>query len=480
MLHEKISLREQTVERPSQSFWNSCIQGSGRYAYAPIVFVLVTMFVGASWQFFWIYNDAARYQCDVMTFWFGGSAQSLLPSHQCWFLPEATKHIAAFHLLPQEYPPLTLAPFSLALLAPVHYYQVAFALLMVLVAVLIYTLLLKQGPAKSAFYFALYLFIGAWGTALGRFDLLPASLTLLAIILAGKGRWTWGYVLIALATLLKIYPILLFPIFFIAEQRSDGRLPLPGKLRLQNLPGELKRLLTSIPRWHWLNTLIFFVLLLGITGLFALIDFKGAVLSQINYFAQRPIQIESTGSIIMWIGKAFGLYTTVTYTFGSINVNNNLKNIVAQVSELFFLLGVLAIIIQQWRGKLNMLQGSIAIILVFIATGKVFSPQYLIWLIPLLVYAGGYSRPWLLLWGTISLLTSIIYPFLYAITLNGTEVAGTPGFLPSVILRDTLFVILTIAYLLNWFHLRQNQSDLLPAEEKLALSEEKEVHPGKA
>lgn len=453
------------------------MQGIGRYTYAPIIFVLIAIFVGASWQLFWTNNDAARYQCDSLIFWFGGSARSLLPSGQCWFLPAGTEHITAFHLLPQEYPPLTLLPFSLALLAPIHYYQVAFALLMALVAVLTYTLLLRYGPAKSAFYFAIYLLIGAWGTALGRFDLLPAGLTLLAILLAEEQHWTWGYILIALATLLKIYPILLFPIFFVAEQRSDNRLPLPDRLTLHTIPIELKHLLTSIPRWHWRNTLIFFVLLIGITGLFALIDFNGAVLSQVNYFALRPVQIESTGSIVMWIGKAFGLHTTVTYTYGSINVNNSLKNIVSQVSEVFFFLGVLTVIFQQWRGRLDILQGSIAIILVFIATGKVFSPQYLIWMIPLLVYAGGYTRPWLLIWGAISLLTTLIYPFLYVITPDGTKVAGTPGFLPAVILRDTLFVLLTVAYLFNWLNIRQRQPLSPSGEEKLYRTEEEEIQP---
>lgn len=455
MLQEKLLSEKRDTDHYPQSFWNMLMAGRGRYAYAPICIVLFLIFLGASWQFFWMYNDAARYQCDAFLFWQGGKSLHLLPGGQCWFLPNSAQNIASFRLLPQEYPPLTLVPFSLALLAPIHYYQVAFALLMAGVAILIYGLLLHAGPARSAFFFALYLLIGAWGTAIGRFDLLPAGLTLLALILAERRRWAWAYIILAFATLLKIYPILLFPIFFIAEQRANDRLPTPTELSLHTLPGELKRLLISIPRLRWLNTLLFFVLLIGITGIFALIDFHGAVVSQLSYFAHRPVQIESTGSIFMWIGNAFGLPTTVNYTFGSININNGLKDIVSEVSEAFFLLGCLTVIIQQWRGKLDIAQASIAIILVFITTGKVFSPQYLIWIIPLIAYTGSYNRIWLLLWGTISLLTVLIYPFLYAITSNGVLVASTPGFLPAVILRDILFALVTLAYLFNWFQMHE-------------------------
>ena len=84
------------------------------------------MFSGASWQMFWLTTDAARYQCYALTFWLGSSAVHLLPAGQCQFL-HITSAQPPFSMLPQEYPPFTLLPFSLALLAPVQYFQLSFA-----------------------------------------------------------------------------------------------------------------------------------------------------------------------------------------------------------------------------------------------------------------------------------------------------------------------------------------------------------------
>jgi len=93
------------------------------------------------------------------------------PLAHCDFLPAAMFTLPPFHALPLEYPPLSLAIFSLALFAPLHYYTLAFAILMALIIISIYWLLLRHGPRGAALAFAIYMVIGAWGIALGRFDL---------------------------------------------------------------------------------------------------------------------------------------------------------------------------------------------------------------------------------------------------------------------------------------------------------------------
>ena len=66
--------------------------------------------------------------------------------------------------------------------------------------------------------------------------------------------------------------------------------------------------------------MLFFAILLAITGFFALFDFKGAVLSQVSYFANRPLQVESSGSILLWLGEFIGFPVHIVYSFGSINM----------------------------------------------------------------------------------------------------------------------------------------------------------------
>ncbi len=441
-------------------------------AYLPIVTAVILLFCGASWQIFWAHTDAARYQCYALAFWQGSQGIAQLPASQCSFLYQfgvSQSGFPALHILPFEYPPLTLSLFSPALGAPLPYYQIAFDALMAVAAILIYWLLLRYGPRGAALACAFYLVLGAWGTAEGRFDLAPAGLTLLCLIAAERRRWRLAYVALALAFLLKIYPLLLLPALFIAEQHAHERLHRPSRtLTFKTLPGELWQTLRGIASWRWQNALLFLGLILGISAAFALLNFQGAVVSQLSYFAGRPVQVEATGSTLLWLAALFGHPTSVVYTFGSINVESDLGNLVALACDAFFVLGYALAILWQWRGRLDVVQTSIALILVFVVTGKVFSPQYLIWLIPLLAYNGAFNRIWLVLWGSISVLTTAVYPYLYMLTGDSLKAPSIPGFIECVALRNLLLVLLTLAFLFNWWNLNRRKIPVaaLPAISK--------------
>lgn len=439
-------------------FLDALLARSGFFAYLPITFVTISIFCGSSWQIFLPNSDAARYQCYALTFWLGSSATQFLPISQCTFL-----HITAaqppFHMLPLEYPPLTLVPFSLALVVPLLYYQLAFALLMSLTSILVYWLLLRYGPRGAAAIFALYIFLGALGIAQNRFDLIPAALTLLCLIAAEQKHWTSAYIALAFAVLLKIYPILLLPVLFIAEQQDAQQLYTPPThLSYKNIWLHVWKTLKGISHWHWKNVLIFSAILLGITGIFALINVQGAFVSQLSYFAQRPIQVEATGSVFLWLGAKFGMPFMIVNTYGSINIVSRLGESVSLISEVLFVAGCLYTVWLQWRRTIDMTQASIALLLVFVATGKVFSPQYLIWLMPLLAYAGAFDAFWLVLWGSISLLTTYIYIYLYSQSSNPLGIPYVAHFFPTVGTRNLFFIIVTLAYLFNWFQARQRRS----------------------
>ncbi|HEY6540842.1 MAG TPA: hypothetical protein VIZ18_07900 [Ktedonobacteraceae bacterium] len=463
MLQEELT-QEQVPEEtkpPRPTFGERLLAREGIIAYLPVIVVVILMFMGASWQFTWLHTDAARYQCYSLTFWLGGGASRLLPGVQCAYLPHSSLIAPPFHALPLEYPPLTLLVFTPALLAPLVYYQMTFAILMALMAVFMYWLLLRDAPRGAALAFAAYMLIGAWATAEARFDLVPAALTLICVIAAHRKHWTFAYIALAMAFLLKIYPLLFLPALFIAEQQDARRFFTPQQsVTLASLPVEVWRTLRGLRHWRWKNTLIFFALLLGVTGLFALLDFQGAVLSQLSYFANRPVQVEASASPILFLAAHFGVAGHTAYTFGSINIVSPLGEPVSLVFDVLLVLGYLYTLSLQWRGKLEIPQAFIAILLVFIVTGKVFSPQYLMWLMPLLVYTGAYTRFWLLTWGLISLLTTIIYPYLYTRTLDGTLAPYLPGFVQSVAARDALLVFLTLAYLFNWWRIRTSRNTI--------------------
>jgi hypothetical protein len=361
-------------------------------------------------------------------------------------------------MLPIEYPPLTLLAFSLPLLTPLPYYQLAFAFFMSLICFLIYWLLLKYGPRGAASVFALYILIGGVATAAERYDLVPAALTLLAVIAAERKHWTWAYLALALGTLMKIYPILLLPAFFIAEQHARGRMHVPPKsLTPAIIIHHICYTIQGFRQWVWKNTLIFFSLIIGITAVFAFLNFEGGVISQFSYFLHRPIQVEATGSTFLWLAQSAGIPLHIDNSYGSLNIISPLNALLSPTCTLLLALGCLFIIGMQWRGKLDITQASIALLLVFIATGKVFSPQYIIWLMPLLAYAGAFDTFWLLIWVSLSALTTLILTYLYTRPVDSLLIPYTPGFFETVTLRNVLFVLITLAYLFNWFQARQRR-----------------------
>lgn len=439
--------------------WNSLLARQGIVAYLPIIVAVILLFFGASWEYFLAHAAVAHYACYALTFWRGSSGVNLYPPvAHCDFLPAATLKVSPFHALPLEYPPFSLVIFSLALFAPLRYYTIVFAILMALTTVSIYWLLLRYAPRGAALAFAIYIVIGAWGIAMGRFDLAPAALTLLCVIAAEHKRWTYAYIALAFAFLLKLYPILFLPALFIAEQQDERCIYRPQQpLILTYLPEKLWQTLRDNSRWRWKNTIIFFAILLGVTGFFALLNFQGSVLSQLSYFANRPVQIESTGSPILFLAAHFGYPVQIVSSFGSTNVVSSLEGHVEFILDVLLVLGYLYTLFLQWRGELDVTQAFIAILLVFIVTGKVFSPQYLMWLIPLLAYSGAYNRFWLIVWTPISLLTTYIFPYIYISAIR-LPVPYKPGFIESVTARNALLAFLTLAYLFNWWQARSTRN----------------------
>ncbi|GCE12828.1 hypothetical protein KTT_26870 [Tengunoibacter tsumagoiensis] len=433
-----------SAQTTSQSrFWLSCL-------------FLLLLAIGFG-QCFWPTTDPARYQCYALTFWFGKQATSWVPAVQCHFLPTTGPQLA-FQMLPREYPPLTLLPFSLPLLFPISFYQYVFVGLMALTLLLIFWLLERFGPRGSARLFIFYSVIGAAALVLMRYDLLPALCTLLCVLFAERQRWRLSYLALAIGVLLKIYPILLFPALFLAEQRSTGRLRAPEEVTFS---GQVSQFIRAIRHWQWANCVFFVVLLGAVTGFFALFNVDGAILSQVQYFVKRPLQIEAMSGSLLWLLHFVGApWQGNIYTYGSINFVSTLADPLSRLGTLGFIIGVLVILWQQYQQRYDLLQASIALILLFVATGKVFSPQYLIWLIPLLAYAGASSGFWLLNWSLLSLLTTFIYAFFYAqvpSAIDGQIMIMPYGFFTVVFLRNALFLFITLAYLCNWFDARRRQ-----------------------
>ncbi len=369
-----------------------------------------------------------------------------LPPGPCAFLRSASPQ-APFQVTPQEYPPLALLPFSSALLAPSAYYALTFALMMTLLAGLIAWLLAQFHSRQAALRFLLYLLVGAGALFQLRYDLLPAAAMLICLIAAERRRWSVAYIALALAVLLKLYPLVALPALFIAEwqDRADHVLDEPGP----RAPSQ---------QWWW-NSVLFGGVTLGAQACFAALGVSAAIIQPLAYLLQRPTQIESMQSSLAWLAHGLGAPLVVVFTYGSLNSVSPFANAFGWVGTCLLIAGCAYVCWLQWRRHISLGQAMIALLCTLILTGKVFSPQYLIWLIPLIASVGA-ARWWLWWWVGVSLLTMGAYTVYYGQLTDAATTARLlptlPGFFAVVAVRNAAFLFITLAYLFNWRHARQD------------------------
>jgi hypothetical protein len=442
------------VQGPSSTEEGPLLHKKARFSIIDLLVTLVMcvlLYIGASWQMFHTNTDAARYQCYAVSFWQGLPALNTLPKQQCTFITHPSADLAVvsqdtllstmrqpglpngliqfvsaqsstqpFHALPNEYPALAMIPFLLGLVVPAYWYQVAFAVWMALIAAAIYLILLRWCSRWAAIAYAFYLVVGGWATVVGRFDILPSALTLLAVICAERRKWGWAFAYLALATLCKIYPIVLLAPFFLALQM------------------EMKGNWYAWRRWKPVGA--FLLVCVVVTSISFLFSAVGTI-APLNYFSYRPVQAESFAASILWILSLLRINPlSYAYTFGSLNVNSPFSSSVSSLTTVLLVVGLLYTYWLQWRSKINLATAALLTLLIIMVTSKVFSPQYLIWVVPLVAYIGGRSRWYLLVWGLIGLLTTWIYPYIYNMVHHIEAVPGLFLFYPVVTLRNLLFL----------------------------------------
>lgn len=436
------------------------LAGRGWVSSLPIFMMGMLLMAGSAKDFFAPFTDVSKYRCYAFAFWHGG----LYPGDpSCTFIATWASAVP-LHTLPREYPMLALFPFSLTLLTPPAWFQIGFGVWLMLSAAAFYLYLGRVGPRGVSLAFALYLVLGAWATGASRFDLFPAAFTLFSLVAATRRRFLLAYLLLGIATMLKLYPAPLLLPLFLAEQRAQAG-PLFCWRRLVGVGA-------------------FAAACGGILLLSLLISVQGAR-SPLDYFTYRPIQIESVPASMMWVASLFGWPICTTYQFGSLNIYDRVLGgctfsagpppgpLTTLLSLLFLMLllaGVVLVAWMQWRGKLTLPQAFVALLLVIMLTGKVFSPQYFIWLAPLVAYVIGFDWVWVICWCVISALTTVIYPYLYGPADLIRQAPSGPAFYPTITLRNLLLALVVVAYLFDVGRLRSRAARRAAAPARDTLS----------
>jgi uncharacterized membrane protein len=302
-----------------------------------------------------------------------------------------------------EYPPgfllPALAPDSTGNVYDVVSYEKDFdrwmsgagVLLILLAAVALAALRVSPGRFAGALGFmaASPLLLG--NVMLTRYDVWVAALTIggLGALLARRERT--GALLIGAAIATKLYPAVLVPLGLIWIWRRSGR--------------------ASALRWLALVVAACAAFFLPFAALA-----PGGLGHSFGLQINRPLQIESLGSALLLAAHNLGgLGAAVKTSYGSQNLVAHDAAAAAAVSGLVQLLALCTVWVAFARGPARadrLATAAAASVAVFIAFDKVFSPQYLIWLIPLVPLVRSRLAPLLL--GVALVTTQFYFPAHYA------------------------------------------------------------------
>jgi hypothetical protein len=257
---------------------------------------------------------------------------------------------------------------------------------------------------------------------LSRFDLWPAFLTVAALALLLGGRFRPALGMLGLAAAAKLYPALLAPIALAHVWRTRGR------------------------REALVCSAVFAGVIGAIVMPFAIVS-PGGVWHSLAVQAGRPLQIESLGAgLLLAAHQVFGLDLTMESSHGSQNLAGGAADTLAVLTTLAQIAAVAAIWVWSARGPANrdrLIRASAATICAFIAFGKVLSPQFLIWLLPLVPLARG--RRGLAATGVLGLalvLTQLWFPYRYwELALEFDPTASWLVFLRDLTLVALVFVL---------------------------------------
>lgn len=326
-----------------------------------------------------------------------------------------------------EYPPGALPAFVLPALASddEHGFRDAFETLMAffgvalvaLVAVTLHGLRASRRRVLGTLALVALFPLLLGSVVLTRFDLYPAALVAAALAALVHERDRLGFGLLGAAIAVKLYPAVLVPVALGWVWRRRGRR----------------------------EALVSLAMLLAIVALafvpFLVVAPEGVARS-LGRQLSRPLQIESLGSgLFLAAHHLLGLDVEMRSGHGSQNLSGSGTALAAWLLTAVQL-GVLGWIwLRRCGSKEELVRWSAAALVAFVALGKVLSPQFLIWLVPvvpLVVGVRGVRASALL--AAALVLTQLWFPSRYWDLAR--ELAGLPSAL--VLARDLVLVALLV------------------------------------
>jgi hypothetical protein len=255
---------------------------------------------------------------------------------------------------------------------------------------------------------------------LSRFDLWPAAICAAALAALVSNRLRLGHALLGLGITAKLFPVVFVPLGIAYAWKQAGRREALSCLAL--VAGVVAAVFLP------------FVVLS-----------PGGVWDSLYVQLSRPLQVESLGASLLLVGHhVFGFGLAGETSHGSQNLAGTAAGAFALASTLVQV-GVLGWIWASFaRGHGDgeaLVRSTAATLCAFVALGKVLSPQFLIWLIPIVPLVRGRRGLWASgLLATALVSTQVWFPFRYFRLALGFE-AGLSWVLLA---RDLALVALTV------------------------------------
>jgi uncharacterized membrane protein len=278
-----------------------------------------------------------------------------------------------------EYPPGAFAVFLPPAVLPAGAYNAVFKTLMALCGIgalfAILLVLVTLGASRQRLYGAAALFalspIAVGPISLNTYDLFPAALTVGALAALLRRRELLGFGLLGLAVTAKLYPLAIVPLAVIYVWSVAGR----------------RRTLRALAVF---------------AGVAALVVLPFAILSPgglwDSFYSQsaRGLQIESLGASVLLAAHQLGVYdaTVVHGATGAAtrDLAGSLPDALATITSLLQAVAVAAVWWLFWRGSRSserLVLASCAAVTGFLVFNRFVSPQYVVWLIPLVLLLPG-------------------------------------------------------------------------------------------
>jgi hypothetical protein len=331
---------------------------------------------------------------------------------------------------PVEYPPLALAFFTLPALVTRGFeqYFVAFRVEVVLADLLILLALnaiaRRRGLDRRRVLAAYTVFLLTVGPIVAQdFDLFPTAMVVCALFFATTEHWVGVWVMLGLGVMTKLYPALLMPVFAMGDLELGAyrRVARHALIAAGTCVASALPLLILAPR--------------------DLPQF-------LHYHSARGIHMESVyGSALVAANHLRLVTAPLEYNFGSWNLAGGVAAALKPWTTVLMVLAVLAVYHSMRRadGRRSdrdacLVNWSVLVLLAALASSKVLSPQYLVWLMPLLPLIQTRRRRdvWILYAAT-GVVTYYIFPVRYMALVGG----GAADAVVALLVRNFLLIVLT-------------------------------------